>query len=53
MSEQQTAGLVARLSQIPYTGAVSDILDEMGFHDQVLPHEIQSLHPGHVVVGKR
>jgi 4-hydroxy-4-methyl-2-oxoglutarate aldolase len=52
MSEQKTATLVERLAQIPYTGAVSDILDEMGYHDQVLPHEIQSLHPGHVVVGK-
>jgi 4-hydroxy-4-methyl-2-oxoglutarate aldolase len=45
-------GLVERLSKIPYTGAVSDILDEIGFHDQVLPHEIQPLHPGHVVVGR-
>jgi regulator of RNase E activity RraA len=52
MSEQKTAGLVERLSKIPYSGAVSDILDEMGFHDQVLPHEIQALHPGQVVVGK-
>src|SRR5580700_377731 len=52
MSEQKTATLVERLAQIPYTGAVSDILDEMGFHDQVLPHEIQSLHPGNIVAGK-
>jgi 4-hydroxy-4-methyl-2-oxoglutarate aldolase len=52
MSEQKTAGLVERLSKIPYTGAISDILDEMGFHDQVLPQEIQSLHPGNIVAGK-
>jgi 4-hydroxy-4-methyl-2-oxoglutarate aldolase len=52
MSEQKTAGLVERLRKIPYTGAISDILDEMGFHDQVLPKEIQSLHPGHIVAGK-
>lgn len=52
MSEQKSAGLIERLAKIPYTGAVSDILDETGFHDQVLPHEIQALHPGHVVVGR-
>ncbi|MGA7914564.1 MAG: RraA family protein [Candidatus Acidiferrales bacterium] len=52
MSEQKTAGLVERLSKIPYTGAISDILDEMGFHHQVLPKEIQSLHPGHIVAGR-
>jgi 4-hydroxy-4-methyl-2-oxoglutarate aldolase len=52
MSERKTAGLVERLSKIPYTGAISDILDEMGFHDQVLPKEIQSLHPGNIVAGK-
>src|SRR5690348_5391494 len=26
-----------------YGGAVSDVLDEMGYHNQVLPHEIQAL----------
>jgi 4-hydroxy-4-methyl-2-oxoglutarate aldolase len=52
MSDQQMTGLVERLSKLPYTGAVSDILDEIGFHNQVLPHEIQPLHPGHVVVGR-
>jgi 4-hydroxy-4-methyl-2-oxoglutarate aldolase len=52
MSEPKTAGLVERLSKIPYTGAISDILDEMGFHAQVLPKEIQSIHPGHIVAGK-
>lgn len=51
MSEQKTAGLVERLSKIPYTGAISDILDELGFHHQVLPKEIQSLHPGQIVAG--
>jgi regulator of RNase E activity RraA len=52
MSEQKALGLVERLSNIPYTGAISDILDEMGFHSQVLPKEIQSLHPGHTVAGR-
>lgn len=52
MSEQKTAGLVERLSKIPYTGAISDILDEMGFHHQVFPKEIQSLQPGHIVAGR-
>jgi len=40
-----------RLAAIPYTGAISDILDEMGLREQVLPHEIQSLRPGQIVAG--
>jgi 4-hydroxy-4-methyl-2-oxoglutarate aldolase len=52
MSELKTTELVERLSKIPYTGAISDILDEMGFHRQVLPKEIQALQPGHVVAGR-
>ena len=52
MKKRKKAGLVERLSKIPYTGAISDILDEMGFHNQVFPKEIQSLHPGHTVAGR-
>jgi len=37
--------LIERLSAIPYTGAVTDILDEMGYRSRVLPHAIQSLVP--------
>jgi hypothetical protein len=37
--------LVDRLAAIPYTGAVSDILDEMGWPNQSLPSSIQSLVP--------
>lgn len=44
--------LLERLSAIPYTGAISDILDEMGFRNQVLPHEIQSLRPGQTLAGR-
>jgi 4-hydroxy-4-methyl-2-oxoglutarate aldolase len=51
MDERKKAELVNRLSKIPYTGAISDILDEMGFHQQVLPKEIQSIHPGHTLAG--
>jgi regulator of RNase E activity RraA len=52
MKKQQKSGLIERLSRIPYTGAISDILDEMGFQNQVLPKEIQSLHPGHTIAGR-
>ena len=31
MKKQKKPGLIERLSKIPYTGAISDILDEMGF----------------------
>ena len=44
--------LIQRLANIPYTGALSDILDERGFHNQVLPPEIQSLEPGTTVAGR-
>ncbi len=49
-----TAGLdlVERLAAIPYTGAVTDILDEMGLTSQVLPHEIQCFVPGWTVAGR-
>jgi 4-hydroxy-4-methyl-2-oxoglutarate aldolase len=35
--------LIERLSKLPYTGALSDILDELGYPNQVLPQEIQSI----------
>lgn len=44
--------LIERLAAIPYTGAVADILDEMGFHNQILPHAIQSLVPGQTLAGR-
>ena len=50
--EKKSPDLLERLAKIPYTGAISDILDEMGFHNQVLPKEIQSLHPGQTVAGR-
>jgi 4-hydroxy-4-methyl-2-oxoglutarate aldolase len=47
-----TASLIDRLAAIPYTGAISDILDEMGLTDQVLPHEIQALDASRIVAGR-
>jgi 4-hydroxy-4-methyl-2-oxoglutarate aldolase len=44
--------LIERLAKIPYTGALSDILDEHGFPNQVLPPEIQSLEPGVTLSGR-
>jgi regulator of RNase E activity RraA len=44
--------LIERLAAIPYTGAVSDILDEMGYHYQGLPHSIQSIVPGQTLAGR-
>ena len=43
--------LIDRLAAIPYTGAVSDILDEMGWKNQSLPSSIQSLVPGQTLAG--
>jgi regulator of RNase E activity RraA len=44
--------LIERLAAIPYTGAVTDIMDEMGYRRQTLPHEIQSLVPGQTLAGR-
>ena len=44
--------LLARLTALPYTGAISDILDELGYPNQVLPHEIQSIAPGQTLAGR-
>lgn len=44
--------LIHRLAAIPYTGAISDILDEMGYRNQVLPSSIQALVPGQTVAGR-
>jgi len=52
MKKKPKPGFIDRLAKIPYTGAISDILDEMGHHHQVLPKEIQSLHPGHTLAGR-
>jgi len=51
-NEDTAQDLVARLAAIPYTGAISDILDEMGLTNQVLPKEIQSIHPGQTLAGR-
>ncbi len=34
-----------------YTGAINDILDEMGYRNQVLPHGIKALHPDMRIAG--
>ncbi|MFN8007292.1 MAG: RraA family protein [Terriglobia bacterium] len=52
MNEEQNLRLVNRLEFIPYTGAISDIMDEMGFTNQVLPHTIQSIQKGQNLVGR-
>jgi 4-hydroxy-4-methyl-2-oxoglutarate aldolase len=44
--------LIDRLAAIPYTGAISDILDEMHLRNQVLPSSIQSLVPGQTLAGR-
>jgi regulator of RNase E activity RraA len=44
--------LIERLAEIPYTGAITDILDEMGYPNHTLPHSIQSLVPGQTLAGR-
>lgn len=49
---EENLSLIGRLATVPYAGAVSDILDEMGRTRQTLPSSIQSLVPGQVVAGR-
>jgi regulator of RNase E activity RraA len=44
--------LISRLEAIPYTGAIIDILQEAGYHDQGLPWQIQAVTPVTSVVGR-
>jgi len=48
----ETLSLIDRLAAIPYTGGVSDILDELGHTRQTLPLTIQALVPGQTVAGR-
>ncbi len=52
MNDTDSQDLQRRLAAIPYTGAISDILDEMGLHGQVLPKQIQALRAGQTVAGR-
>ncbi|HVB29308.1 MAG TPA: RraA family protein [Terriglobia bacterium] len=42
---------VCRRFSVIYTGAISDVLDEMGYHNQVLPSSIQALNMDQRVAG--
>jgi regulator of RNase E activity RraA len=52
MTEEQALSLVDRIAAIPYTGAISDILDEMGLPNQALPPAIRSMAAGQTVAGR-
>lgn len=52
MHSNPDSTLIERLAAIPYTGAVSDILDEMGYRSQTLPASIQSIVPGETLAGR-
>ena len=52
MTEENKLNLVDRLAAIPYTGAISDIMDEMGFTNQVLPHPIKAIQRGQTLAGR-
>lgn len=52
MSSNPDSALIERLAAIPYTGAVCDILDEMGYRSQTLPASIQSIVPGQTLAGR-
>lgn len=52
MTDLPGSGLIERLAAIPYTGAVSDILDEMGYRNQTFSAAIQALVPGQTLAGR-
>jgi regulator of RNase E activity RraA len=52
VKDTEALELISRLAAIPYTGAISDILDELGLHHQGLPNEIQAIERGQTVAGR-
>ncbi len=48
----EDTNLVDRFAEVPYTGAIADILFEGGFRDQTLPPGIAALQPGQTVAGR-
>jgi regulator of RNase E activity RraA len=52
MTRLNIPGIVERFAAIPYICALSDILDEMGLTNQVLPSEIQAICPGRTLAGQ-
>jgi len=50
MSEIILQEKIERYEKI-YTGAITDILDEMGYHNCALPHDLKPLVPGQRVTG--
>jgi regulator of RNase E activity RraA len=52
MHKMCTSELIERFAAIPYVCAISDILDELGLMNQVLPPEIQSICAGQSVAGQ-
>jgi 4-hydroxy-4-methyl-2-oxoglutarate aldolase len=52
MTDEEARHWIDRLAAIPYTGAISDILDESGYHHQALPYQIQPLTRGATLAGR-
>jgi regulator of RNase E activity RraA len=52
LNRETDINLIKRLSCIPYTGAISDILDESGYPNQVLPSTIRPLAAGQTIAGR-
>lgn len=50
VADYDVGDVCSRFSVI-YTGAISDVLDEMGYRNQVLPPSIQALTMGQIVTG--
>lgn len=50
VADYDVGDVCSRFSVI-YTGAISDVLDEMGYRNQVLPSSIQALTMGQIVTG--
>lgn len=52
MHAVDTSKLIQRLASIPYICAISDVLDEMGLVNQVLPQEIRAICDGQSLAGQ-
>lgn len=44
--------LISRFAAVPYTGAITDVLDELGYRNQTLPRELRPLDPAATIAGR-
>jgi len=52
MSSVKEKGIFNTFKEKLYTAVISDVLDELGYRNQVMRHDIRPLHPDFIVIGR-